>query len=103
VLPCWWDTYEFAIRVEYLGIGIYGSRKSKSAPRANGVEFGEALIALNDEDNEKSRLIRERAKNLAEICNAYGGRVKAADMILEFAAARNKEPVEKIAGNGKAR
>jgi UDP:flavonoid glycosyltransferase YjiC (YdhE family) len=103
VLPCWWDTYEFAIRVEYLGIGIYGSRKSKSAPKANGVEFGESLIALNDEDNENSRLIRERARKLAEVCNAYGGRVKAADKILEFAASAKKETDKKIVDNGKAK
>jgi hypothetical protein len=102
VLPCWWDTYEFAARVEYLGIGIYGSRNSKSAPKANGIEFGEALIALNDEENENSRLIRERAKKLAEVCNAYGGRVKAANKILEFAASANKETAEKIEKNGKA-
>jgi hypothetical protein len=102
VLPCWWDTYEFAARVEYLGIGIYGSRNSKSAPKANGIEFGGALIALNDEENENSRLIRERAKKLAEVCNAYGGRVKAANKILEFAASANKETAEKIEKNGKA-
>lgn len=90
MLPCWWDTYEFAVRVEYLGTGIYGSRKSKSAPKADGAEFGEALIALNDDGNEKSKLIRERAKKLAEICNAYGGRAKPADKILEFAVAKEK-------------
>jgi hypothetical protein len=103
VLPCWWDTYEFATRVEFLGIGIYGSRKSKSAPKANGVEFGEALIALNDESNENSRLIKERARKLAEVCNAYGGNVKAADKILEFAASAKKETAEKIEENRKAK
>lgn len=103
MLPCWWDTYEFAIRVEYLGIGIYGSRKSKSAPKANGVEFGEALLALNDERNENSRLIRERARKLAEVCNAYGGRAKAADKILEFTASAEKETAEKTEENGKAK
>jgi hypothetical protein len=101
VHPCWWDTYEFAIRVEYLRVGIYGSRKSKSAPKANGVEFGEALLAFNDDGNEESKLIRERAKKLAEVCNAYGGRVTAADKILEFAA--RQEEVEKVEENGKAK
>jgi UDP:flavonoid glycosyltransferase YjiC (YdhE family) len=90
VLPCWWDTYEFAARVEYLGIGIHASRKSKSAPKANSIEFGEALITLNNEGSETSKLIRERAKRLAEICNGYGGRAKAADTILEFAAKKEK-------------
>jgi hypothetical protein len=103
VLPCWWDTYEFAIRVEYLGVGIYGSRNSKSAPKANGIEFGGALIALNDEGNENSRRIRERAKKLAEVCNAYGGRVKAANKIMEFTVSANKEAVEGIKKNGKAK
>jgi UDP:flavonoid glycosyltransferase YjiC (YdhE family) len=82
ILPAWHDTYEFAARVEYLGIGIYGSKKSKSAPEADGAELGEALIAVTD-DHERSRSMNEKAKKLAEVCNKYGGRAKAADKILE--------------------
>jgi hypothetical protein len=48
-------------------------------------------------------LIKERARKLAEVCNAYGGRVKAADKILEFAAPAKKETAEKIVENGKAK
>ena len=81
VLPCWHDTYEFAVRVEYLGIGIYGSRKSTTAPRANGAELGEALLTVVV-DSEKSRTMKAKAKELAKVCNAYGGRAKAADTIL---------------------
>jgi hypothetical protein len=82
VLPAWHDTYEFAVRVGYLGIGIYGSKKSNSAPEADGGGLGEALIAVTG-GNEKSRIMKEKAKKLAEVCNKYGGRGRAADQILE--------------------
>lgn len=86
VLPPWWDCYEFAARVEYLGIGIYGSRKSKTAPECDASELAEALKTLTDEGNAKGKQMRERAKKLAETCNAYGGRAAAANKILEHAA-----------------
>ena len=82
MLPAWFDTYEFAARVEYLGIGIYGSKKSKSAPEADGAELGEALLAVTT-DSEASRAMKKKAKDLAKLSNAYGGRSKAASKILE--------------------
>ena len=41
-----------------------------------------------------------RARKLADICNAYGGRVKAADKILEYTASAKKETAEKIEESG---
>jgi hypothetical protein len=93
VLPPWWDCYEFAARVEYLGIGIYGSRKSKTAPECDASELAEALKTLTDEGNANGKQMRERAKKLAETCNAYGGRATAANKILEHAA-MNKNKME---------
>jgi UDP:flavonoid glycosyltransferase YjiC (YdhE family) len=90
ILPAWHDTYEFAVRVEYLGIGIYGSKKSKSAPEADGAELGSALIAVT-EDSEQSRAMKAKAKKLAEVCNKYGGRAKAADKILEKCISKGNE------------
>lgn len=77
--------------MEYLGIGIYGSKKSKSAPEADGAELGEALIAVTD-DSERSREMKMKAKKLAEVCNKYGGRAKAADKILEKCSSKEKRP-----------
>ncbi|THU81034.1 UDP-Glycosyltransferase/glycogen phosphorylase [Dendrothele bispora CBS 962.96] len=44
VMPVWIDTYDFARRVEFLGIGVYGSKTS--APGADAEEFGQALLRV---------------------------------------------------------
>ncbi|KAM3076100.1 hypothetical protein ACMFMG_006382 [Clarireedia jacksonii] len=79
VLPCWFDTFDYAQKVEYLGIGVWGSRES--APELDEEECGKALIkAVVDED------MRRKAKELGEfIRNKYRGREEAADRILELA------------------
>jgi UDP:flavonoid glycosyltransferase YjiC (YdhE family) len=90
ILPAWNDTYEFAARVEYFGIGVYGSKKSKSAPGADGVELGEALLLVTG-DSDEGKVMKEKARKLADVVNAYGGRSKAADTILEMCAGKEKE------------
>lgn len=37
-------------------------------------------------DGEHAKKMREKAKQLGVVCNAYGGRKKAAEKILEIAA-----------------
>ncbi|OGM39469.1 UDP-glucoronosyl and UDP-glucosyl transferase family protein [Aspergillus bombycis] len=44
IIPVWLDTYDFALRAEWLGIGIWASRKT--APGVNGPELGQALIRV---------------------------------------------------------
>ncbi|KAI4847747.1 UDP-glucoronosyl and UDP-glucosyl transferase family protein [Aureobasidium sp. EXF-8845] len=61
VLPVWIDTYDFAIRVEYLGIGVWGNRTA--APYAEGLELGRALIEVVDGDNSAAML--EKARQIA--------------------------------------
>lgn len=81
VLPCWLDTFEFANRVEYLGIGIYGSRAS--APRVEAGELSRALMRVLDAGDEASRM-KWKATQLAEISGRVGGRVKACEKIVEL-------------------
>lgn len=76
-MPCWHDTFDFAERVELLGIGVHGSRKA--APVADAREFGNALITVLGGNH------KERAKFLAESVARYGGRKLAADKIIELA------------------
>jgi UDP:flavonoid glycosyltransferase YjiC (YdhE family) len=78
VLPCWFDTFDYARRVEYLGIGVWGSKGS--APKLDEEECGKALIAvLLDEE------MRKKAKDFGEfIRSKYRGREEAADRILEL-------------------
>jgi UDP:flavonoid glycosyltransferase YjiC (YdhE family) len=89
ILPAWNDTYEFAARVEYFGIGVYRSKKSKSAPGADSVELGEALLLVTGDSNE-SKVMKEKVGKLADVVNAYGGRSKAADTILEMCTGKGK-------------
>jgi UDP:flavonoid glycosyltransferase YjiC (YdhE family) len=81
VLPCWLDTFDFASRVEYLGIGVYGSRKS--SPGVEAVELSGALMRVMGGGEEAARM-EARAKELAEITRKVGGRVKACEKIVEI-------------------
>ena len=81
VLPCWLDTFDFANRAEYLGIGVYGSRNS--APRVNSVELSSALMRVMGNGEEATRL-KAKAKDLAVVAGKIGGRVKACEKIIEI-------------------
>lgn len=82
VLPLWFDTFDFAERVEYLGVGINGSKHS--APRIDPSFLGNALVEITDEKNEKGRGLMKQAKDLAKLMDQYKGRKTAADKILEL-------------------
>ena len=81
VLPCWLDTLEFANRVEWLGIGVYGSRSA--APSVESQELSQALLKVLGDGVEAVQL-KQRAKELAEISGKVGGRKKAFDKIIEI-------------------
>ncbi|KAH8684259.1 putative UDP-glucoronosyl and UDP-glucosyl transferase [Tricladium varicosporioides] len=81
VLPCWLDTFEFANRVEYLGIGLHGSRTS--APLVEAKELSSALLLVLG-DNNKATAMKLKAKELSEISGRVGGRVKACEKIIEI-------------------
>ncbi|KUI67062.1 Vancomycin aglycone glucosyltransferase [Cytospora mali] len=78
ILASWWDTYEYAARVEYLGVGVFANKKA--APRAQNDEFREALLEVigNPEMSAKAR-------ELASVCQRNGeGRVRARDLIVDI-------------------
>jgi hypothetical protein len=77
-LPVWFDTYIFAAKVERLGVGVYGSKKS--APEVNSGEFLSALKrVLTDEG------MKDKARALGELCRKSRGRELACDKIAELA------------------
>ncbi|KAJ5698886.1 hypothetical protein N7462_000891 [Penicillium macrosclerotiorum] len=80
VLPVWFDTYDFASRVEYHGIGVWGSKKS--APKINGKEFGEAFRRVLA--SEESETIRNKALALRNQLSPIPGRVMACEKILKL-------------------
>jgi hypothetical protein len=77
-LPVWFDTYLYAARVEWLGVGVYGSKKS--APEVNSGEFLGALKhVLIDEG------MKDKARDLGELCKKSPGMELACDKITELA------------------
>ncbi|KAH8645719.1 glycosyltransferase family 1 protein [Xylariales sp. PMI_506] len=82
ILPQWIDTYDFAYRVEYLGIGVWGSHKA--APKWSADELGQALVEAVV--SEKAAEMKARVVELSKICNENGGgRMIAAKGILAAA------------------
>ncbi|CBF70018.1 glycosyltransferase family 1 protein [Aspergillus nidulans FGSC A4] len=80
VLPVWFDTYDFAARVEYLGVGVWGSKMS--APAINGPELGKALLCVLH--SNESSTIRDQAKTIAAEIGFSEGRVVACEKLLEL-------------------
>ena len=81
VLPCWLDTLEFANRVEWLGVGVYGSRSA--TPSVEGQELSQALMKVLGDGIEAAQM-KQRAKELAYISGKVGGRKKAFEKIVEI-------------------
>ncbi|KAH0156705.1 glycosyltransferase family 1 protein, partial [Aureobasidium melanogenum] len=80
VLPVWIDTYDFAIRVEYLGIGIWGNRAA--APYAEGSELSKALVKVVDGIN--SAAMSAKAKQIAAPFQDRPGRQVAYEKVVEI-------------------
>jgi hypothetical protein len=91
----WYDTFEYATRVEYLGIGVYGNRvighnavvdiNNYVAPlMVDGVEFGEALFKAVGKVKGAAEAMQNRAAELGEVCRKSGGRVEAAKIITDL-------------------
>jgi hypothetical protein len=80
VLPVWIDTYDFAIRVEYLGMGVWGNRVA--APYAEGSELGKALVQVVDGDSSATMLAK--AKQIAVPFQNRPGRHIAYEKVVEI-------------------
>ncbi|KAB8305178.1 hypothetical protein EYC80_004468 [Monilinia laxa] len=79
-LPCWFDTYDYTEKMEYFGVGIWGSRNC--APGIDGEECAQALIKVTEDES-----IQRKAREMGELVRKkYGGRKDAAQKILELVA-----------------
>ncbi|PPQ64809.1 hypothetical protein CVT26_002641 [Gymnopilus dilepis] len=76
ILPQWFDLYDNATRVEYLGIGACGSRST--APKLNVRELEEAVKKVTTFES-----YQKKAAELGELCRKKDGRARAADFILD--------------------
>ncbi|TFK33933.1 hypothetical protein BDQ12DRAFT_614373 [Crucibulum laeve] len=85
ILPRWYDLYDYALRVEYLGIGIYANKNA--APGVDAVDLATALIDTISPSSDYSL----KSKALAKVCEEKcGGRDMAARRILELADLASK-------------
>ena len=81
VLPVWFDTYDFAKRVEYLGIGLYPSRRT--APHVSSKDLSEAISTVIDDNIGGSKMLK-KARQLKALCAKVEGREVATRKILEI-------------------
>lgn len=87
MLPQWTDCYDYAQRVEWLGIGRHGSRTHK--PRWVAEELSKELIAVLY--GETAEEMKKKARDLAAVCGRHGdGADNAARFILEQAVVSHK-------------
>ncbi|KAF7541495.1 hypothetical protein G7054_g581 [Neopestalotiopsis clavispora] len=95
VLAMWYDTFDYATRVEYLGIGVYGNRhkghscvidnENYVAPNLiDGEEFGAALLKTIGREKGDADAMRQKAKQLGEVCRKSGGRIESARIITDL-------------------
>ncbi|THW62868.1 UDP-glucoronosyl and UDP-glucosyl transferase family protein [Aureobasidium pullulans] len=80
VLPVWIDTYDFAIRVEYLGIGVWGNRVA--APYVGASELGTAFLKVVDGRESAGMMIK--AKSIAVPFQEHPGRQVAFEKMTEI-------------------
>lgn len=87
VCPVWLDTYDFAARVEFLGVGVRGN--AVAAPGVEGAELGRAIcLVMNGKDAvwKRAREVQACIAALEDGCgDVYGvGRRRAARVILNL-------------------
>ena len=82
VLPMWVDLYDFAVRAEFLGIGVWGNEKS--APNWTAEELGESFLRVLG-DGHGAASIRQKARELGWISQKDPGRIRAAWEISKLA------------------
>jgi UDP:flavonoid glycosyltransferase YjiC (YdhE family) len=80
ILPQWTDCYDYAQRVELLGIGRLGNRKAK--PQWSAQELSKELLSVLIGAHSVS--IRQRTAEFAKLCDKNGsGAFVAARTILQ--------------------
>ncbi|KAF5020259.1 hypothetical protein F66182_7737 [Fusarium sp. NRRL 66182] len=80
LLPAWTDCYDFANRVELLGIGRWANKKAK--PRWKTDELADAMVEMLF--GPDSAQIRRTAEEIASRHPEWEGRQKAAQEILRY-------------------
>lgn len=87
LLPQWIDLYDYAVRTEWLGHGLYANKGC--APALDLYQLSEAFLhVLDDRPGKAGALMREKASELSESCKLAGGVHTVVDTLLQAAGAR---------------
>jgi UDP:flavonoid glycosyltransferase YjiC (YdhE family) len=78
----WVDLYDYATRVEWLGVGIWGNKLT--APNWTSEELGNAFLKVLSND-EGAKSMREKARWLGKQFQSKPGRVCAAGELAKLA------------------
>lgn len=79
IFPLWYDLYNYALLVEYLGVGIWPGKDTAPMWDANTLSKG-IQTALDDPN------LRQNASRIAHASRKYPGRAAAAAIISNMAA-----------------
>ncbi|KAF7935514.1 hypothetical protein EAE99_002494 [Botrytis elliptica] len=82
VLPLWVDLYDYAVKAEYLGVGVWGSRKA--APYWKADELSTAFLQVVG-DSAEAISMRKKARELSLPYKAKPGRITAAHELAKLA------------------
>jgi UDP:flavonoid glycosyltransferase YjiC (YdhE family) len=82
VLPMWLDLYDYATRVEWLGVGVWGNKVA--APDWKAEELSSAFLKVLADD-EEARAIRQRAEQLGDLFRDTPGQDCAAEELAKLA------------------
>ena len=84
LLPQWLDLYEYAVRTEWLGHGIYANKGYPA--QIDALELSDAFVrVLQDGPGEPGALMRAKAKQIADACKQGGGVETVAKTLLNAA------------------
>jgi UDP:flavonoid glycosyltransferase YjiC (YdhE family) len=78
-LPAWADLYDYAARVEYLGVGVWANKLA--APDWTAAELSAAFMAVLDDHSPRAKSLRTKAKDLGDrFDNSTGSACSAREM-----------------------
>lgn len=84
VLPQWLDLYEYAMRTEWLGHGIYANKGCPA--QIDTYQLSDAFVRiLSDGPGEEGTLMKARALEISEACKRGGGVNTVAKTLLKAA------------------
>lgn len=83
ILPQWLDLYDYAVRVEWLGHGIYANKGH--AAKIHAPQLADAFVRVLSDGEGKT--LKKKALEIAEACRRGGGVGKVAETLLSAAGA----------------